>query len=129
MNGEQLKIQLLKIEPTLVEVANKLGVSKQNLDAKLSASDIKTGLLERLAVIYERPISFFFGEEPQKVSAGNGCAIALDYAHASVGIDQMEHDELIRLREENKYLKQMLAERDETIKESRRLVNHFLGQA
>jgi len=128
MTGEQLKIQLLKIEPTLVEVANKLGVSKQNLDAKLSASDIKTGLIERLAVLYERSISFFFGEESQKVSAGNGCAIALDYAHASVGIDPTEHDELIRLREENKFLKQLLAERDETLKESRKLINHFLGQ-
>ena len=42
MNGEFLKTQLLKIEPTLVEFANKLGISKQNLDSKLSATDIKT---------------------------------------------------------------------------------------
>lgn len=62
MNGEILKTQLLKIEPTLVEVANKLGISKQNLDSKLSATDIKTGFIEQLAMLYERPISFFFGE-------------------------------------------------------------------
>ena len=61
MNGEILKTQLLKIEPTLVEVANKLGISKQNLDSKLSASDIKTGFIEQLATLYERPISYFFG--------------------------------------------------------------------
>lgn len=63
MNGEILKTQLLKLEPTLVEVARKLNMSKQNLDAKLSTADIKTGFIEQLALIYERPISFFFGEE------------------------------------------------------------------
>lgn len=63
MNGETLKAQLLKIEPTLVEVARKLDMSKQNLDAKLSTADIKTGFIEQLAAIYGRPISFFFGEK------------------------------------------------------------------
>lgn len=63
MNGELLKAQLLKIEPTLVEVANKLGMSKQNLDSKLSATDIKTGFIEQLATLYDKPISYFFGEK------------------------------------------------------------------
>ncbi len=62
MNGELLKAQLLKIEPTLVEVANKLGMSKQNLDSKLSATDIKTGFIEQLATLYDKPIAYFFGE-------------------------------------------------------------------
>lgn len=62
MNGELLKTQLLKIEPTLVEVANKLGMSKQNLDSKLSAADIKTGFIEQLAALYDKPISYFFGD-------------------------------------------------------------------
>ncbi len=63
MNGETLKAQLLKIEPTLAEVARKLDMSKQNLDAKLSTADIKTGFIEQLAAIYGRPISFFYGEQ------------------------------------------------------------------
>lgn len=63
MNGEILKTQLLKLEPTLVEVAKKLDISKQNLDSRLSATDIKTGFIEQLAMLYERPISFFFGED------------------------------------------------------------------
>lgn len=65
MNGEFLKTQLLKIEPTLVEVANKLGMSKQNLDSKLSAADIKTGFIEQLAALYDKPISYFFGERSE----------------------------------------------------------------
>lgn len=63
MNGEILKTQLLKLEPTLVEVAKKLDISKQALDSRLSASDIRTGFIEQLAMLYERPISFFFGED------------------------------------------------------------------
>lgn len=65
MNGETLKTQLLKIEPTLVEVARKLDMSKQNLDAKLSTADIKTGFIEQLAVLYNKPISFFYGEKSE----------------------------------------------------------------
>lgn len=65
MNGETLKAQLLKIEPTLVEVARKLDMSKQNLDAKLSTSDIKTGFIEQLSAIYGRPFSFFYGEKSE----------------------------------------------------------------
>lgn len=42
--------------------------------------------------------------------------------------DQSEHDELVRLREENKFLKKMLADREEDIEEHRRLTNHFIGQ-
>lgn len=63
MNGETLKTQLLKIEPTLVEVARKLDMSKQNLDAKLSTADIKTGFIEQLAALYDKPIGFFYGEQ------------------------------------------------------------------
>lgn len=63
MNGETLKTRLLKLEPTLVEVAKKLDITKQTLDSRLSANDIKTGFIEQLSLLYERPISFFFGED------------------------------------------------------------------
>lgn len=65
MNGEVLKAQLLKIEPTLVEVAKKLQVSKQSLNQTLSATDIKTGFIEQLAALYDKPISFFYGERSE----------------------------------------------------------------
>lgn len=65
MTGKTLKTQLLKIEPTLVEVARKLDMSKQNLDAKLSTADIKTGFIEQLAALYNKPISFFYGEKSE----------------------------------------------------------------
>lgn len=54
---------------------------------------------------------------------------SLGKATISLKADQIEHDELVRLREENRHLKQMLAERDETIAESRKLLNHFIEQS
>ncbi len=50
-------------------------------------------------------------------------------ATISLKADQTEHDELVRLREENKYLKATLSEKNEEIAEDRRLINHFIGQA
>lgn len=50
-------------------------------------------------------------------------------ATISLKADQAEHDELVRLREENKFLKEELADREEDIREHRRLTNHFIGQA
>lgn len=58
---------MLKIEPTLVAVAERLSISKQTLDSRLSASDVKTGFIEQLALIYNRPISFFFDESSTEV--------------------------------------------------------------
>lgn len=46
----------------------------------------------------------------------NGGASAI-IGNPSVGSNMAEHDELIRLREENKYLKEFMRERDERIAE------------
>lgn len=50
-------------------------------------------------------------------------------ATISLKADQAEHDELVRLREENKFLKATLSEKNDEIAENRRLINHFIGQA
>lgn len=60
--------------------------------------------------------------------SGNGGASSI-IGNPSVGGNASEHDELIRLREENKYLKSILADKDKEITENRRLINHFIGQA
>lgn len=47
-------------------------------------------------------------------------------ATISLKADQTEHDELVRLREENKYLKSVIADKDDALSESRKVVNHLL---
>lgn len=63
MNGELLKTRLLDIEPVLADVARKMNMSPQHLNQALGAADIKTGFVEQLSAVYNKPISFFFGEE------------------------------------------------------------------
>lgn len=63
MTGELLKSRILDIEPVLAEVARKMGMSPQLLNQALGAADIKTGFVEQLSAVYNRPISFFFGEK------------------------------------------------------------------
>lgn len=60
--------------------------------------------------------------------ADNGGASSI-IGNPTVGTNASEHDELIRLREEVKYLKTILADKDKEITENRRLINHFIGQS
>lgn len=57
------------------DVAERIGVSLQNLSAMLAREDIRTGLLEKIAAAIGEPISFFYGETPagsQATASGDG---------------------------------------------------------
>lgn len=62
MDGKTLKERIQRIEPSMVKVARKIGVSPQSLAQTLQAADIKTGFVERLASAYGLPVNYFFGE-------------------------------------------------------------------
>lgn len=63
MTGESLKKRLLMLRKNLAEVARLINVSPQALNQTLSASDIKTGFIEKLSSTLEIPISMFFEED------------------------------------------------------------------
>lgn len=108
------------------------GLTRVTIDKILKGGEVNVSTLEALAKGLGVTVGFFFDEieEVKEIAtSGNGGASATGHAHASVGQNQEEHDELIRLREENKYLKQMLSERDTTIAELRRMLNHFIGKS
>lgn len=62
MTGEKLRSILLSIDESFASVARKLNMTAQNLDGILKTKDIKTGLIERLSIIYNKPVSYFFDE-------------------------------------------------------------------
>ena len=62
MTGNTLKKLILSEGLSVAEVARRLGTSQQNLTCALNKEDIKTGLLERVAEVMGRPLSFFYGE-------------------------------------------------------------------
>lgn len=60
MTGEQLKLILLKTGVQLKDLAEKMEMSQQNFSKSLKVSDIKTGFLEKLCLVLDKRIDFFY---------------------------------------------------------------------
>ena len=61
MTGEQLKKKLLDMGIQQKELADKLGMTRQNFAQALGAKDIKTGLLENICSALEITIADMYG--------------------------------------------------------------------
>lgn len=86
MTGEQIKLVLIDNKYQLKDIAEKLGTSLSNLSAGLSKSDIRTGLLEKIAEAAGLPIAAFYGGSfgPVQTAVGdNNTQVAGDYSNAS----------------------------------------------
>ncbi len=62
MNGSTIKQKLSQLGTTQAELAQLLDVSPQTVSGILSATDVRTGTIERICEALNLPISFFFGE-------------------------------------------------------------------
>lgn len=62
MKGEQIKQVLIDNKHQMKDIAEKMGTSLSNLSAGLSKSDVKTGLLEKIAEAAGLPIAAFYGD-------------------------------------------------------------------
>lgn len=73
MNGKDLRKKLVDEGIGLCDLAHKLGYDhEQNLYSLFRASDIRTGLIEKLAKTLGKPIGWFYGEDISlNVSASN----------------------------------------------------------
>ena len=63
MDGKTLKLRIQKLEPSMAELARKLEILPQALNQTLNAADIKTGFVEQLVNVLDKPVSYFFGED------------------------------------------------------------------
>lgn len=63
MEGAILKEKLRSLGVNFNELSAKLGYANdQNLHAALAAKDVKSGLIEKIAVTINRPVGWFYGE-------------------------------------------------------------------
>lgn len=62
MKGADLKEKLRTSTYTMAEIAQKIGVSPQNLNASFNSEDVKSGLLEKLSQALEVPLAYFYGD-------------------------------------------------------------------
>lgn len=113
MSGERLKEILAKYKVSQSEIAKQLGMSHQSLNQMLSASDIKTGLVERIAKVLNVSISSLYGEDKEQnaVATGNGNVAGNNNVVGSVTIG----DAAI-LQERVTMLEKLLEEKERTIK-------------
>lgn len=111
MSGAELKDILTALDESFASVARKLEMTPQNLDSILKTKDVKTGLIERLSKIYNKPISYFFNEERDSSVHTEG-----DYSPASRdgNVSVVVGDSV--LAERVKSLEALLAEKERLIK-------------
>lgn len=101
MTGEQIKQVLIDNKYQLKDIAEKLGTSLSNLSAGLSKSDIRTGLLEKIAEAAGLPIAAFYGGAfgpVQTVVGDNNTQVAGDYSAPDsnvLGILKMKDEQLL----------------------------------
>lgn len=83
MTGETLKHKLESCGYTKAYIADKLGVPPQNIQTWFKADDVKTGTLEKLAEVLDKPIAFFYGDTYSVTGSNNATAINHSTATAS----------------------------------------------
>uniref|UniRef100_A0AAU8AUL4 HTH cro/C1-type domain-containing protein n=1 Tax=Dulem virus 40 TaxID=3145758 RepID=A0AAU8AUL4_9CAUD len=118
VNIKKINDRIDELKISKAQLIKDSGLTRVTIDKILKGGEVNVSTLEALAKGLGVTVGFFFDEieEVKEIAtSGNGGASATGHAHASVGQNQAEHDELIRLREEVKYLKQQFADRDKII--------------
>lgn len=119
MTGKNLKeiIELLGI--TQRKLAELLAVTPQTISAILTAKDVRTSTIERIASVTKMPVSFFFKEnaDAQNAVASGDSSIAVNNITGNI-----EAGDTSALQERVKLLEQLLAERERIIEEKERTI-------
>ncbi|MBD5294357.1 MAG: helix-turn-helix transcriptional regulator [Bacteroides sp.] len=115
-NLQKIKVLAKNRGTTINDLAKQLGMTPQAIHLMVRENSTKTDTLERIARMFEVPISIFFDETMDGGKIQNaGTENNQSSRDNNTGINMAEHDELIKLREEVKYLKKILSDKDERI--------------
>lgn len=112
---------------TKAQLIKNSGLTRVTIDKILAGGNINVETLESLAKGLGVNVGFFFddniGDSGQIQFGGSHNRLA---SHDN-GINMNEHDELIRLREEVKYLKEIMSDKDARIAELKDRINELKG--
>ena len=115
MTGKNLKELIDEHGISQRKLAEQMGVTPQTISAILTAKDVRTSTIERIASVTNMPISYFFKEEREHqnaVASGNGIAVA---GNNNVAGNVTMGDTAI-LTERIAMLERLLEEKERTIK-------------
>ena len=109
MNGKNLKEKLQADGVNLSALARKMGyATDQNLHSVLGAKDVRSGLIEDLAKVLNKPIGWFYEEEASSTPEDNGVvACEANDTASNVRTPANRED---ALRNDIEYLKKLLDE-------------------
>ncbi len=110
MNLQRLKGLCEGREGGIKRLAVDLGMSEQNLHRNINLNDMKASKLEKVAQIFNVPVSYFFDDEPMSLSVvnGNGSASSV-HGDATISVNTSDKDKEIE------HLKALLEEKERTI--------------
>lgn len=119
MTGERLKEIIFKFKVSQSEIARRLGMSHQSLNQMLTAADVKSSLLERIAQVLNVPISHLYGErdETQSAVATGDSSIAVNNNSGNIAAGDNR-----LLQERIKFLEQQLKDKECLLEEKERLI-------
>jgi len=63
MKGVDVKKILKENGYSMSKIATDMGITQQNLDSNLRAKDVSSGVLERICLAIDKPLSFFYGDQ------------------------------------------------------------------
>lgn len=115
MTGQELKARIMKVGKSQKDIADYLGVTAQSLSSVLSAKDVRSGTIEKIAQVLNVPISFLYGEKDKDqnaIATGNGIAVA---GNNNVAVNVTIGDATV-LQERVTMLEKLLEEKERTIK-------------
>ena len=108
MTGKELKLKIDALGITQRSLAEQMGVTPQTVSAILTAKDIRTSSLERIAQVTNKPMSYFYGEtnNAQAVVSGDSSIAAINS-----NVNSSEVELLKKLLEEKERIIKILMER------------------
>lgn len=131
VNIKKIQDKIDELKLSKAQLIKNSGLTRVTIDKILKGGEVNVSTLEALAKGLGVSVGFFFDDVEEIKGceiADHGSALATSQGQASVGQNQAEHDELVRLREENKYLKRLLADKDERIDELKERIDELKGR-
>ena len=117
MTGQELKAKLIEAGKTQKDIADLLGVTAQSLSSVLSAKDVRSGTIEKIAKAIGVRISYMYGEVDKvqnAVATGNG-SVAVNGNNNVAGNVTVGNDTEV-LQERILLLERILDEKERLIK-------------
>lgn len=114
MEGKEIKLRLVALKTTQKDLAERLGITAQSVSAILSAKDVRSGTIEKIAHALNIPVSYFYGEESTGGVISHHNQVNGEGAYGNINGDGGADTTL--LQERVKALQTLLEEKERTIK-------------